>query len=604
MADTNEDQMTPSDWRNPDNEVQPPDTVPAPREPSRDYTMEGPGTSSTVPPSTVPPRTSSAQSSSTQVDATQPANTPRRIFKVSIDEGEFDSDAEQVPLFEAVRILNKRIQLDMASVIMMLEGGDQTKLLESKRNFAPSRANLAEKLAQLLPAELRTKDALENMDIRAVLQQVMLSPDEVSPNGTTEVSSTKGGEDGTSNYTTTFTDLERHIASLSITFQTEKLREQLQAPYVDRILPNADGSMNEEVASALDVIDDILDGYKDGTTRRIPTGDQTGAVRLDDNEQAIAVDPLDVVASDVANIFNAAGDDTDAVTSPSRFLSQGDIMRMLAGGEIDIETLREMEQAFPGSVQDPTSDPLNPGTVSHDARIAYNTVTYGKSTMPEGYTMSAAQEDKVKGGERPWQKQNNEWYSVNEVLSLPGSFSPEERVALVKRLEKGGFLQKGTVIGGDTTSQAFKSAWSSLAQSSLERNVSMTTFLDQRTEAYQETIMSSLATRLTDPARLRASGDYMAKQTLGRKLTNDEQSKMVEFLHNLERRNSMIEAGLDATEGAANGADQLDEGITADIDARMQEWITDENAVESQAKDTLSQYDQFVKMLNGPGRGM
>jgi len=165
-------------------------------------------------------------------------------------------------------------------------------------------------------------------------------------------------------------------------------------------------------------------------------------------------------------------------------------------------------------------------------------------------------------------------------------------------------LQKGAVVGGDTTSPAFKAAWKALAASALERNVSMVDFLEERTESYQDTIMDSFSTRLTDPARLRASGDYMAKQTLGRNLNDDEQAKMVAFLHDLERQNARIEAGLAANEGEMNGADELDEGITADIDARMQEWIKDENAVESQAHDTVDQYDQFTQMLGGPGRGI
>jgi hypothetical protein len=66
----------------------------------------------------------------------------------------------------------------------------------------------------------------------------------------------------------------------------------------------------------------------------------------------------------------------------------------------------------------------------------------------------------------------------------------------------------------------------------------------------------------------------------------------------------MTEAGLAAGEGANNGVDALDEGITADINARMGEWIKDENAVESEAHNTADQYEQFTRMIGGPGRGI
>lgn len=445
-------------------------------------------------------------------------------------------------------------------------------------NIIPARNSLAEKIASQLPDELRTKDAIANIDVRALLHQVMTSDEEG------------------------FTELERQIATQSITVITENLRSQMQGDGSD-IPMNADGTMSAEYTNRLDVIDGILDGYKDGTIRRLPTSEQKGHIRVDDNGQAIPLDDTDILAQDSSDLFNATFDEAGNAKTPQRFLSQGDIMKMLQGGELDIETLRNMEQAHPGSYGDPTSDPANPGTLSHNARVAYKPVTY-EGSMPDGYQQSAQQEDRQKNLERPWQKQTNDWYSVNEVLALPTSFTPEERVAIVGRLEKAGLLQKGAVIGGDTTSQAFKTAWKTLAASALERNVSMTEFLDERTTSYQETVMDSFATRLTDPARLRASGDYMAKQTLGRNLSDDEQAKMVKFLHDLERRNAKVEAGLDATEGANNGEDELDEGILADIDARMQEWITDENDVEAQAHNTVDAYDSFTKMLGGPGRGI
>lgn len=512
-------------------------------------------------------------------------------FTFNTTPGEFDVDSPVLPINQAARILAKRFPLGKSEFQSLRAVRGPDKLNVNYRTVQSAMSNLADKIAQLLPPELMTRDALENMDVRSLLHQVQLSPVHSTDNDSTNI----GGME--------FSDMERHVAAMSIFTQTQSLKRTLQGDDVPIDQMNADGTISSEVAQHLDIVDGILEGYREGDIRRVPSAEDRGGVRLDDNGVLVSTNPRDPVANDkAAGLFDGVGEGTE-VNIPTRMLSTEDIERMLAGGEIGIEELREIEQA--DLAGDPTAtDPERPRFLDHNARVTFTNEQRITQERAKGH-LSSAQEDQMKhGGPSPWKKVESDWYSLNEILSLPGSFTPEERGAMVRRLERAGLLQKGAVLGGDTTSQAFKTAWKTLASSALERGVSMVDLLDEREVAYQESVMDSFTTRLTDPARLRASGDSMAKQSIGRVLTDDEQAKMVEFLHDLERQNAMTEAGLAAGEGANNGVDALDEGITADINARMGEWIKDENAVESEAHNTADQYEQFTRMIGGPGRGI
>lgn len=163
-------------------------------------------------------------------------------------------------------------------------------------------------------------------------------------------------------------------------------------------------------------------------------------------------------------------------------------------------------------------------------------------------------------------------------------------------MENAGLIPKGSVAAGDTTSQTFKAAWKTLASSAIERNVSMTAFLEEMEVANQKNMEDALAIRLSDPAAIRSSANNIGRNLLGRILSDDEQSELTQFIHELERKNAETEQLIADGEG---GEHQM-----IDIDAQTEAWIEDDNAEEAQAHEMADQYETFTNMLAGPGRGI
>jgi len=509
----------------------------------------------------------------TKTDDRSVKQTPTSKFQIQFDAGEFDSDSPVLSEQEAFRIIRQRLPIDKGMYMAVLrESGEG-----SNQGASSALVELSRKIAVLLPDEAMTRDALENMDLRPALQQVMMSTQQESnADGTSDVNGVE------------FSDMERRLAGITLVTLTETYKEQWGEIGADAI--NKDMDVARQTSALEATLEDVLYGYRDGRSVRVPDASSKTSLILDPETGEMVANSSDIISEGMEGEFNAEFDVSNNEAIERRFLSTQDIRKMLAGGEIDIDFLRSTEQA--DIMTDPTAtDPNAPRSLDHAARINYTDNTRDSGNNLPDHLSSAKDTE-------------NDWYSVTQALQLPSTFTPEERVAIVKRLENAGFLEKGAVVGGDTTSSAFKNAWKQLASSALERGVSMTSFLDEREKTYQETIMSSFATRLTDPARLKLSGNTLGQQALGRKLTDDEHAKMIEFVHGLEKQNAMTEAGLDATEGAENGVTPLDEGVTADIDARMQEWIKDENSAEAGAHDMADQYEQFTRMLGGPGRGV
>lgn len=495
------------------------------------------------------------------------------------DIGEFDSDSPVVTETEAIRILANRLPKGMNPYRYMKGAEGRHGKDYTSYEFSSDRSEMLRLAYNLIPEDLRTKDALLNMDLRPVFQHFLMSQGQGNEDGTSAV----GDED--------VRDSVRQLAGYTMVEMTESYKEMYENRETEKIGEGPDTDKAAQLDAISAQVDELLNGYRDGTVMRLPDAKGGGSYAIDPEGNLVANDG-DALSEAISEDFNTDFDTAGEASIENRFLSGKDIQKMLAGGEITLDYLREVEQADMSG--DPTAtDPNAPRTLSHNARVTYT----DERRQVAGNAPDHLSSSQDRGTEK-------DWYSVTEVLQLPSTFTPTQRVAMVKRLEQAGFLEKGAVLGGDTTSSQFKAAWKQLASSALERGVSMTSFLDSREQTYQETIMDSFATRLTDPARLRLSGNTLGQQTLGRKLTDEEHSEMIKFVHDLERRNAQVEAGLDATEGDENGMSPLDEGITADIDARMQEWIRDENAVEAGGEDIADQYEAFSRMLAGPGRGV
>jgi hypothetical protein len=196
-------------------------------------------------------------------------------------------------------------------------------------------------------------------------------------------------------------------------------------------------------------------------------------------------------------------------------------------------------------------------------------------------------------------------FTLTEVLRMPMDMTTQERLNLQEKMEKAKLLdtRNGRPLNGDPTDSRFKGAWKQLAAKSLELGVPMVDLLDERIAQAEAIEREAFSVQLTDPARTRITADSMGRQMIGRKLTEEEHAQMNAFVHDLERKNSMIAAGLDPNNDY-EGVEQLDEGIIADIDAQMQQYLRQQAPVEAGANDVADQFDSFSQMLAGPGRGV
>lgn len=432
----------------------------------------------------------------------------------------------------------------------------------------PQMAALAMKLTQIVPKNLSVED-ISTLDIRPLLAQVMTGP---------------GGEGSAELNGQEFTEEERRVAGFWLVDETEKLRDALDEAIMDGNLTG------QNLEDALLMKEEFVYGFRDGTLRKLPT-----------------INPVDFGV-------DAAGN-TVLSTSSSTYQSGENVgfdvsqYNQAGAGRESFMTQEEMDDLFaqatdPRQVVGTLMNERNEAIGAANAGVPYvgvqPRVTYEPGVGPKQVTMGRP------GGEPKNVTMYDEpakTYTVQDVARLPSTMSRQEVSDIQKKLVAAGYIEKDAMNDPTNFSDpAFKNAWQMLIGESLERKVPMTELLREKARIRQIAVEKELATSLTDPARLRLNADAMAKQVLGRNLQPEEQSQLVEYLHELERRNAKIAAGYDPD--SPEGLEELDrETITADIDARMQNWIREDNLDEASAKDVSDQYDVFSDLLAGPGRG-
>lgn len=408
---------------------------------------------------------------------------------------------------------------------------------------------LAEKIAKDMPGLFRREDVLRYGDLRPLIRDVDLEG-------------------------TNFTENDRTVLVADV---GDSMRARIEAA----MLAAAPNSTADPEGAAVyletvpDLVEEMMARADDGEIIYTPPP----ADQVDDDTPATTVD------SEI-DIFANLG---ERQSRRLAFMTRAEAQQLLQSGEIDVGTLSNNARQLEMKAEE-----LGVQVEGETPSVWVDGEVHKPLTGPVG-----------SGGEYTWARAaGKEVYTITETLALPGNMSQQEVIRLTEQLQSAGmFTRVGgePQIPGDATDPAFKAAWRELVSMSLQRNVSMMSLLKERQGLYEEEIRRNLGTRLTDPARLRLQGDGLARSLLGRKLRDDEHEEMIEFLHGLERRNAMVEAGLDPD---MESDIELDEGVIADIDARMQQRIVSENPVESQAHDTADQYDTFSVLLRGPGRGV
>ena len=291
-----------------------------------------------------------------------------------------------------------------------------------------------------------------------------------------------------------------------------------------------------------------------------------------------------------------------------RFISEADWRRMLRQGSDDFDSLLVQDElmrqgegnAYIG--QDGSRVQINNlGVQFDDTTRPLETKTNwlgqetGPGTIPEHIR-------------NPRLEQN--WYGLSQIMQKPYELTREEALELHNKMKKAGIYDMAggePTIPGDISDPAFTRAWKHLATKSMSENKSMMSILEEQTAAYDAALNAQLATQLTDPARVRMNANAMARSAIGRHLSEEEQAELTQFVHELERKNARIAAGLEETSNPDVDYSDVEgqtEGTLYDIDAQIDQWFERNLPDQTGAYDMAQSYEMFTSMLGGPGRGV
>ena len=443
---------------------------------------------------------------------------------------------------------------------------------------------LAEKLAKILPDDMKKRSILENGDVRALLQKIMIAPAQADRGDTFTIN----GVDFTAN--------ERAAAGLILVEMTDKIRDS----FAENVRSaTADPALVEEVIAGFE--QEVLYDYRDGVMHSSMPIDEahfgSGAYGRDADGNPV---PLGGSATSATNTEMGVNYDTTATGEGDEFpfYTDEEVTNLFATTYDQNQTVQQIYATEAQQREGATG--TGGRTTGREVSVQYDdkdTTSYYNT--PDHLQGQAAREnEKVTKAKK---------LTLTQMANKPKEMSREQIISLSKKMEAAGIYEmigEKPQIPGDWTDSAFKKGYERLMGLAVEKGKSMTSLLADRTSHYQKALEDALSTRLTDPARVRRSVDETGRNILGRAMTAEEHQELTAFVHDLERRNAKTEAAMDPELTNIGGMEDLDEGILADIDARLADKIQMDNLDESSAKSVQKQYDTFSSFLAGPGRGI
>lgn len=333
-------------------------------------------------------------------------------------------------------------------------------------------------------------------------------------------------------------------------------------------------------------------------------------------EPRVTTDPVtgeSTISAPEGSIFSFEADDSEQMSS-RKFISETEWRRMLRQGSDDVDSLlmqdelMRMDPSIGNGYVDPQTGTQvqisNLGVQYDDTRVeapgAGERGTFGGLANTPGNIPEHIRNPRL----------NQNWYGVSEILNKPYELTREEAVEIHTKMKKAGIFEVAggePMVPGDVSDPAFKRAWKYLVSKSMSENKSMMSILEEQTSAYEAAVNAQLATQLTDPARIRLNANAMARSAIGRHLSEDEQAKLTQFIHDLERQNARMAAGLEETSDPDvdySDVEGQSEGTLYDVDAQIDQWFEDNIGEETGARDLAESYTMFTSMLGGPGRGV
>ncbi len=539
-------------------------------------------------------------------------------ISLALDEFEVADDAEPISRENAVGLIFNRLRnsgmLDAEVNQLMREGltGNTFGGTSNEMDRAAIMVRLAREIADQLPDEALVEDVLTTFDMRVPLANIRSVIDE-------EPDSLQRGDIAIA-------------ADVALVGLTGAIARDTEVALAEAGVPPE--RISEIVADVRQLhTEGVAHAVPDYSSGRVLTDPVTGQPTVVGNESL-----------ETAFDFEFDPDGASGGVSESRFLTPDELEEMFATTDnplADLEDLRRFEAERQAEID---------AGLTVDGDVARVQVTDRTPTLGEipGFPEFNQRPNPTNGGA----------YTLNETLRLPMEMSESELRRLQTRMREAGIFD---LVGGDPdllgdpTDPRFKRAWRMVATMSLQTGDSMTKVIADRralrldalgTDAGAQAAANAL---LSDPARIRTSANTIAAAEIGRRLTPEEQTELVHFVHELERRNAAVAARRDqmetsptagdletmaerdeqtrvgdtlerdfeesdaeidaqrqeqSTETAAQTPDldaDLNDQIIVDIEARMRERI--DSGVEAEGNDVADQYAAFSRILAGPGRG-
>jgi hypothetical protein len=148
---------------------------------------------------------------------------------------------------------------------------------------------------------------------------------------------------------------------------------------------------------------------------------------------------------------------------------------------------------------------------------------------------------------------------------------------------------------GQATDPVTQDAWRQLVVDSVNTGTDMNTLLKNATIAKRNADMvkdqaNARDIVLTSAVGIRQTANTLAKQTIGRDLTPEQQAGVVEYIHNMENHQQ--------TTMNAKGSQTVED---VDVEAAVRDFIERKNPTETGAFDLLNQFNTFQQVARRPG---
>lgn len=508
--------------------------------------------------------------------------TSRITFSSDLEPRE---DEEVLSEEDAAKLLADRFGLKPRSVSNLGRAWDVINPLpgggHGVRSSDPTGQDLMVRIIRMLPEQYRTKSILTYVDVRPILEELMLTQEQAARTTTVHYVND-----------VPVTPDERVRAGELLLEQTRVIEDQA---LVIAAAMEENGEFGDDPNARQQFIEQMVNGYKGqselGPTPELLTETVEGET-LEDRDAATA----QLQATSLHDQLLMEAGLIDASQTPFAFLSDQDVQFMFRMNMVDWAKILESERnkteaRNSGMTSVPEDLQVDTGGLITRPDAPIRTSEDGSTTLFEKSDQQAMFDDMFNRGDRTRVRMLD---VMNSLYS--SERTPQELQNLQDKLIAAGYLNEDDVRWwGRATDDATVDAWRTLIRDSINLGKDMASLLKDQTLAKakkdeEEDKKSQRDLVLTSSVGIQSTADVLGQQVLGRKLSKDQHARLIEFVHQLEteQHNRL------APEGG-----QVAEAI--DVEAEVNAWIERENGPEAGAYDLLEQFNAFNQIARQRG---